>query len=609
MQTSERQHSTRGGWLFLLAFGLLGAGIAVHGGLQLLDALEARGWPQTTATILDARIERRMGAGPRSTGASYPVVRYRYRVGDREYIGHRIGWAEGGSTHEWARSIIREYRPGATVPVYYDPRDPSQALLRPGLTRGVSISLLLGVTFMLMAGGMAWVIPAFRRRPRAPARPRRFPMPFAVFFSLMWFLLGLPAAWDAWHGHAPRWLLALPVVGPAFLFGTLALARRQAANRPAAPGTGSRPIMEPVDRARTARVSSPAPPVSTPGRARGRWFWALALALLGAGAWWAWTDTTQEQARPGQPPPQAARPQPTPPAPPPEAALEAPGPSPCPERLAQVERLGGDVPEDLLKALLECKMLRPHYQRLRADHRLAYRVFRAHPQAQLYPEERAAREVLLALARRRAPAAGATVHAVPRLAEAPRVDGVLDEAVWRAALTLPLPGAPAGAPSRMRLGWHGDALYAAVTVSAGDLPDPDAIDQRGSLSLLLQPGLSRWLDYQYFFVYANGRRGYPGEGCRVAKNLRFPQPAPPGGWPEAERWKGVRLNECGLFWPEGQAGLDPAGGTRVFEARVSFEDAAIDPDTPFTLSARVEVAQHYLGDRSRVRHVVWLRLR
>ncbi|GIX30697.1 MAG: hypothetical protein KatS3mg124_1169 [Porticoccaceae bacterium] len=687
----------------LLLLALIGLGFALRTGWEMAQALKARNWPQAPGVVLESRVVRLGNAD-----SEQPVVHYRYSVAGRTYSGRRITWTEGGGNAQWARSLVRQYPPGRQVRVYYDPSDPARAVLRPEVDSRLVIGFLLGVVFFLFSAGLAWLTVRFGRAGEDAKEPllspdgitqgvRGIPLSFAVFFSLLWTLMCIPIAWDAWQGRFPWWGFAVPLIGPVVVFGARSLAERQAARARAAgiepPATleealervhRGTPADSPVDfpsrRAdpttarrvivRLSLLASAVPVgalywawragypetgrpfelfaavmvaallfiqvatrrllelyVDTPRRPYpagqrlqvregGIWL-VIPILLITAGLWsWHWMETERlrQSPEPRSPAAGGSAAVASPPVPQPDLSGSAepaadlrPGPSLCADRVAAALPAPDAASEDTLRDLLLCKMHRPHYQRLRRDPEFARRVLRHRHQRDLYPEEQAVRALLLARAARRTPPEGALLQVVPALPEPPRVDGRLEENVWSAALQSPLPGAPHGRRSRLLLGWHGDRLYAAVIIPAADLPPTTSVGSRASWALLLQPGLSPWLDYQYFFVYAQrDGSGYAGDGCRVASQVVYDEPPPPGGWSSQERWKAVRFNECHLFPAEGGAALDAVAQARTFEASVSLEDAAIDPHHPFTLDSWVEVDFHYLGHDQRTLAPVWV---
>ena len=84
---------------------------------------------------------------------NYPVVQYSYQVGGRSYQGSRIApGPEVGGTG--AGKIIERYPVNSQVTVYYNPQNPSDAVLE---TKAPSqwIMWLVLVIINVMLGGMA----------------------------------------------------------------------------------------------------------------------------------------------------------------------------------------------------------------------------------------------------------------------------------------------------------------------------------------------------------------------------------------------------------------------------------------------------------------------
>jgi hypothetical protein len=81
-----------------------------------------------------------------SDGPVYrPEVSYRYRVGERELVGNRLNYEDlFASGADAATEAVASFPPGTTVRVYYNPADPSDSLLRPGLNaRQLFLALFL----------------------------------------------------------------------------------------------------------------------------------------------------------------------------------------------------------------------------------------------------------------------------------------------------------------------------------------------------------------------------------------------------------------------------------------------------------------------------------
>jgi hypothetical protein len=82
-------------------------------------------WPSTIGTVNNSYLERRSSD---SGSTNYPVVHYSYQVGGQAYQGVKIapGPEVGGMG---AGKVIARYPTGAQVMVFYNPQNPSDAVL------------------------------------------------------------------------------------------------------------------------------------------------------------------------------------------------------------------------------------------------------------------------------------------------------------------------------------------------------------------------------------------------------------------------------------------------------------------------------------------------
>ena len=90
------------------------------------DASAAKKWPTTVGTVLMSTLESRLTNNGRH--AQYPVVFYSYQAGGRSYESNRIApGPEVGGTG--APKRLAAYQTGSQVTVYYNPNNPSDAVL------------------------------------------------------------------------------------------------------------------------------------------------------------------------------------------------------------------------------------------------------------------------------------------------------------------------------------------------------------------------------------------------------------------------------------------------------------------------------------------------
>ena len=87
---------------------------------------QAESWSSTVGTVTLSTIDVHRSGGRNSI--AYPHVRYSYQVLGREYEANKImlGARIGGSG---AQKVIDRYPVGAQVTVFYDPRNPYEAVL------------------------------------------------------------------------------------------------------------------------------------------------------------------------------------------------------------------------------------------------------------------------------------------------------------------------------------------------------------------------------------------------------------------------------------------------------------------------------------------------
>jgi hypothetical protein len=128
-------------------FVLAGLVMAAYGGTLLYRAQQSTGWPCTDGRITRSEIVL--------NDASYsPTVVYAYMVDGVDYQGTDIACAPRISTGDgdYARRCVARYPVGAPVAVYYDPDEPTTAVLEPGLSGKSFVPVVFGLYFAAFGG-------------------------------------------------------------------------------------------------------------------------------------------------------------------------------------------------------------------------------------------------------------------------------------------------------------------------------------------------------------------------------------------------------------------------------------------------------------------------
>lgn len=136
-------------WVFSFALFPLGLGGFVLGGLDVWEGLQSRSWPQAQAVVLSSQLE------PSMLAPHQPAIRYSYMFEGRLYLSNRI-WPGRTLSYmplmrgENVRKLLTEFPEGGRPTVFVNPRQPAEAVLKPGAGKAV---LWMGIfTFFVFVG-------------------------------------------------------------------------------------------------------------------------------------------------------------------------------------------------------------------------------------------------------------------------------------------------------------------------------------------------------------------------------------------------------------------------------------------------------------------------
>lgn len=120
---------------------------------MFIDARVSASWPSVMGTLIRADTKT-------SPGGKYSAdVRYNYRVDGRDFVGSKVRLSDGNyKQRESVERMIRDLAPGQPVPVFYNPADPSIAVLQTGA--GFQEYALLFVPVLMLGVGVwrGWVL-------------------------------------------------------------------------------------------------------------------------------------------------------------------------------------------------------------------------------------------------------------------------------------------------------------------------------------------------------------------------------------------------------------------------------------------------------------------
>ncbi len=131
------------GGTILLLIGLVILAIGVP---EAVTGIQSLGWPSVQGTITRSILTISL-----DSRSSYVNISYSYSVNGVDLTGNSISTAGVGYTFSESstNALLNQYPQGATVKVYYDPGDPSMAVLQPGIYWFTYFVLIVGAIFTL----------------------------------------------------------------------------------------------------------------------------------------------------------------------------------------------------------------------------------------------------------------------------------------------------------------------------------------------------------------------------------------------------------------------------------------------------------------------------
>ena len=132
-------------------FGLIGALLLIVGIVNQRKAQTSQGWPTVPGRITSSKLVTHMDSDDDgSSSIMYePAVDYVYVIAGQQYIGRRVSFGANRFDQRHAEQILQRYVQGATVNVYYDPNNPSEAVLETK-SSGSKVFIIVGAIFLVI---------------------------------------------------------------------------------------------------------------------------------------------------------------------------------------------------------------------------------------------------------------------------------------------------------------------------------------------------------------------------------------------------------------------------------------------------------------------------
>ena len=198
---------------FLVVAGMI---LLVIVAFRLMQDHKMKAWPTAQGRIVSATTQEHTEQFRNEPEriVTLPVITYTFNVAGKSYTGHRIDLLDDGRNH--VQETLNKYREGTTVPVFYDPLNPSDCVLERGAPAGMWTGCLYAIV-VLAAVGFAlhwlWVngVDAWLRiRPGSNPKLMIFSGLFGLFF-LGAFISSKPKIPQDWDELKSSTWLCLPI--------------------------------------------------------------------------------------------------------------------------------------------------------------------------------------------------------------------------------------------------------------------------------------------------------------------------------------------------------------------------------------------------------------
>lgn len=168
--TVELEDSTSGGliaiWFFTIIWCSASFIATVMIGSGIIADIGTSNWEPVDGVVKSSSVSSSTDGEGGTTYCLY--VSYEYTVNEKTYDGDRVSYSTENSCNSWSKNADDDYPEGKVITVYYDPGNPSESVLEPGLS-GVDFFMCCFFIFpliglILLYGSISSTITYFKER-------------------------------------------------------------------------------------------------------------------------------------------------------------------------------------------------------------------------------------------------------------------------------------------------------------------------------------------------------------------------------------------------------------------------------------------------------------
>ena len=110
-------------------------------------ALQTKSWPTTTGIVNSAEVKKVASKG---SSQYAPIIAYSFQIDNEEYTSEKYSSTTARGASQWAKDIVDQYPANSEVNVFYNPENPKQSVLVPGLQSDNYWMTILSLVFSVV---------------------------------------------------------------------------------------------------------------------------------------------------------------------------------------------------------------------------------------------------------------------------------------------------------------------------------------------------------------------------------------------------------------------------------------------------------------------------
>ena len=135
---------------------IVGIGLLAWSGYTYTKASASQSWPSTQGQVVTSEVKKTTHTSQNGTKWVFkPILKYEYSVDNLDFTGNRIRFTSFEINHEKEHKAKREisaYPVGKKVSVFYNPNNPTDAVLVVGVGSRVYMGFGLGILLLAIGG-------------------------------------------------------------------------------------------------------------------------------------------------------------------------------------------------------------------------------------------------------------------------------------------------------------------------------------------------------------------------------------------------------------------------------------------------------------------------